>query len=153
MKKLIAGLLLVAACRTTTTSTTASSPSTASGNQTGGSDPAGALRGFLAAAKVQDIQGIGTFWGDAQGSAHGRWPRDEEEKRELIMASCLKHDRYEVISDAPSQAGGRTYVVSLTKPGKTAVVNFELVPASDRRWYVENVDLLKLMQDYCKTGR
>ena len=154
MKKLIASLALVAAAEacTSSTHTVTTSAGPTNGNQTGGADAVSALRGFLAAAKAQDIQAIGAYWGDADGSARGRWPKDEEEKRELIMASCLKHDRYDIISDAPSQGGARTYVVNLAKPGKSAAVNFELVSASDRRWYVKDVDLKKLMEDYCRRG-
>jgi hypothetical protein len=152
MKKLIAAALLVsglAACRTTTTSSTAVAPAPA-GNQTGAPDPASALRGFLGAAKTPDLQAMSAYFGDRDGSARDRIPRDELEKRELIMASCLKYDRYDVVGDAPAQNGGRTFAVLLTKPGKSATVNFDVVRASDARWYVQQFDITKLMADYCR---
>ena len=152
MKKLIAAALLVSgitACRTTTTSTTTVAAPTAS-NQTGAADPASALRGFLAAAKIPDLQAMSALWGDAEGTARDRIPREQLEQRELIMASCLKFDRYDVVGDAPAQNGGRTFAVLLTKPGKAATVNFDVVPAKDRRWYVQKFDIDKLMADYCR---
>jgi hypothetical protein len=152
MKKLIVGALLVGAvagCHSAKMTTTSSAPSV-SGNQTGGADATSALRGFLAAAKSQDIQSMGAYWGDSDGAARGRWPRDEEEKREIIMANCLRHDTYEVIGDAPAQGGGRSFAVMLTKPGKSSTANFDVVPAADHRWYVKQFDLAKLMADYCR---
>jgi hypothetical protein len=155
MKKLIASVALVAvaaACSSSThTVTTAVAPAT-SGNQTGGADPTSTLRGFLAAAKQQDLQGMGALFGDKDGTARDRVPRDELEKREIIMASCLKHDRYDIIGDAPGMNGARTMAVNLAKGDKSAAVNFEVVPASDRRWYVQSFDIQKLMADYCRKG-
>ena len=151
MKKLIAGLLLVAACRTTTVET--STTPAVRGNQTGAPDAAGAVRGFLAAAKAQDLQAMGALFGDKDGTARDRIPREELEKREIIMASCLKHDRYDIVGDAPGTAGSRTMAVNLTKGERSAAINFDVVPASDHRWYVQKFDIEKLMQEYCKAGR
>ena len=103
----------------------------------------------LDAAKAQNIQGISAYWGDKDGSARGRFPKAEEEQREIIMARCLRHDRYEVIGDAPAMGGGRTFAVALTRPGKSVTTNFEVVPAVDHRWYVQQVDMEKLA-DYCR---
>ena len=155
MKKLIVGLVLLSAagaCHSSTTTATTSAPVTVPvmvPGQTGAADPASALRGFLDAARAQNIQGISAFWGDQDGTARGRYPRAEEEQREIIMARCLRHDRYDVVGDAPAMGGGRTFAVSLSRPGKTATTNFDVVPASDRRWYVKTVDMDKLA-DYCR---
>ena len=69
--------------------------------------------------------------------------------REIIMARCLRHDRYDVIGDAPGLGGGRTYAISLSRPGRTATTNVDVVPATDHRWYVQKVDMDKLT-DYCR---
>jgi hypothetical protein len=120
------------------------------GNETGAVDGTSAVRGFLAAAKSQDLQGMGALFGDKDGTARDRIPRDELEKREIVMAGCLRHDRYDIIGDAPGTNGTRLIAVNLTKGDKSAAINFEVVPASDRRWYVQSFDLSKLMSDYCK---
>src|SRR3954469_11821779 len=112
MKKLIAMLFVVAGCRTTTTTSTATTPAVTTGNQTGAADPVSAVRGFVTAAKAQDLQAMGALWGDRTGSARGRFPRDEEEKREIIMARCLQNDRYDIIGDAPGTGGARTLAVN-----------------------------------------
>jgi hypothetical protein len=152
MKKLIAAgfaVLLMSACRTTTTTTTSNGP-VVGGNETGAADPGSALRAFLAAAKVPDLQAMGAIFGDRDGSARGRIPRDELEKRELVMASCLKHDRFDIIGDAPGTNGTRTMSVNLVKGDRSAAINFDMVLASDRRWYVQSFDLKTLMADYCR---
>jgi hypothetical protein len=132
----------------TTTSTAPASAPVVSGNQTGAADPILAIRGFLAAAKAQDIQALGALWGDAQGPARDRMERSEVEKRELVMACYLKHDRYAIIGDAPNPGGTRAVVVSLTLGELTRSANFDVVQGPGRRWYVQNVDL-KALQEFC----
>jgi hypothetical protein len=149
MKKLIAVVFLVAACRTTTTTTSNMGP-VVRGNETGAADPASAIRGFLAAAKSQDLQGMGALFGDKDGTARDRIPREELEKREILWAFCLRHERYDIIGDAPGTNGARTVAVNLARGEKSAAINFEVVPGSDKRWYVQSFDLQKLMTDYCK---
>src|SRR3954468_23457848 len=117
MKKLIVGVALlsaVSACSSANKTTTAAAPATTSmtGAGTGAPDPASALRGFLDAVKAQNLQGISAYWGDKDGSVRGRLDKTQEEQREIIMARCLRHDRYDVIGDAPATANGRTYAVS-----------------------------------------
>ena len=152
VKKLITAAVVLCACSSSSTVTkTAPSPAAApvvSGNQTGAADPVLAIRGFLAAAKAQDIQALGALWGDAQGPARDRMERTEAEKRELIMACYLKHDRYDIVGDAPNPGGTRAVVVSLTLGNQTRSANFEVVQGPGRRWYVQNVDL-KSLQDFC----
>jgi uncharacterized protein YcfL len=111
VKKVIITLVLLSACSsspsTPTRTTTAPAPAV-SGSQTGGADAMAAIRGFLTAAKQQDIQSLGIFWGDAQGPARDRMDRTEAEKRELIMVCYLKHDRYEIAGDAPNPGGNES---------------------------------------------
>lgn len=152
MKKVIVGLVMLSlagACRSSSVNTMPSSAPAPMGAQTGAADPVSALRGFLDAAKAQNIQGISAFWGDQDGTVRGRFPKTEEEQREIIMARCLRHDRYDVVGDAPAVGGGRTYAVSLSRPGRTVTTNVDVVPASDHRWYVQKVDMEKLT-DYCR---
>ena len=151
MKKVIITLVLLSACSsspsTPTRTTTAPAPAV-SGSQTGGADAMAAIRGFLTAAKQQDIQSLGIFWGDAQGPARDRMERTEAEKRELIMVCYLKHDRYEIAGDAPNPGGTRAVVVNLTLGPLTRSANFQVVQGPGSRWYVSDVDL-KALQDFC----
>jgi hypothetical protein len=127
-------------------SATATTPSR--GIITGAADPLSALQGFLDAAKAQNIQGISAYWGDKDGTVRGRLDKTAEEQREIIMTRCLRHDRANIVGDAPGLGGGRTYAVILSRGSKTATANFDVVPARDSRWYVQGTDLAKL-GDYC----
>jgi hypothetical protein len=147
VKKLITTFALLAACHSTSTTTTPA-PVALHGNQTGAVDAVTAIRGFLAAAKQTDLQAMGALWGNAQGPARDQWPREELEKRELVMMCYLKHDRYDVLGDAPNPGGTRAVIVSMTLGDMTRSTNFEVVRGPESRWYVQNVDV-KPLQEFC----
>jgi hypothetical protein len=151
VKKLITSFVLLAACHSTSSTVTTSTPAPAPvlrGNQTGAPDALSAIRGFLAAAKQTDLQAMGALWGNAQGPARDQWPRDELEKRELVMMCFLKHDRYDILGDAPNPGGTRAVIVSMSLGDLTRSTNFEVVRGPESRWYVQNVDV-KTLQDFC----
>ena len=153
MKKLITSFVLLAACHSTSSSVTSSTPMTTPtpvlrGNQTGAADANTAIRGFLTAAKQTDLQAMGALWGSAQGPARDMLPREELEKRELVMMCHLKHDRYDVVGDAPNPGGTRAVIVSLTLGELTRSTNFQVVRGPDSRWYVQDIDL-KPLQEFC----
>lgn len=150
MKKVIMSLSLLAACsRTTTTTPAGPAPvPTVSGTQTGAADAIGALRGFMAAAKQTDLQALGAFWGDQQGAARERLPREELEKRELYMVRCLRHDTYEIAGDAPALGGARAMVVKLVYGDLSRSADVQVVRGPGNRWYVKEVSVTKL-QDIC----
>jgi len=113
---------LLAACRSTTTTTVNPAPAP-SGNATGGQDAQAAVRGFMTAAKNQDLQAMGALFGDTYGAARERIGRDELEKRELIMMCYLRHDRFDVLGEAPAPNGGRAVAVSVPCSHLSAAVN------------------------------
>jgi hypothetical protein len=146
MKKLISALVLVAlvaACHHASPETS-SSPAAARSNVNGAADALSALRSFLAAAKQTDLQAMGAIFGDAGGPARDAIGRDELEKREIIMARCLRHDRYDVVGDAPSPGGGRSIAVNLTYGKVSRSTNFEIVRGPSSRWYVQKFDIQAL---------
>lgn len=118
----------------------AGAPSGASG----GADAASAVRGFMAAAKLQSVQSLAMWWGSANGPTRDAMSRNELEKRELIMLRCLKHDRYDVVGDAPSAGGARDMVVNVTYRNAANTTHLTVVPGPDNRWYVQDVDLQSL---------
>jgi hypothetical protein len=149
VKKLIISLLFVGACRTTTvqSTSTTSNPAAAPGG-TGGMDPVSVVRGFMAAAKQTDLQAMGALWGDRDGPARERIPRQELEQREIIMTKCLRHDSYEIAADAPAAGGGRAMVLNLKLGGVSRSTSFHVVPGPSQRWYVKEFDMSKL-QEIC----
>jgi hypothetical protein len=149
VKKLITvvSLVLVAACRSTTTTTTTGAP-VVNGNLTGAADPASAIRAFMSAVKDQDIQAMGGIWGTANGPARDQMDRAYREKAELIMVCYLKHDRYDIVGDAPNPGGVRAYAVNLALGTLTRSTTFQVVQGAGGRWYVQDVDL-KPLQEFC----
>jgi hypothetical protein len=151
MKKLSIALVLVAACHGG-----AAAPS-------GGVRPAGApfskaiggattaraaVAAFLTAARNEDLQAMASVWGTTGGPARATIPRDELEKRELIMMCFLRHDRYQLVSDAESTAGQRRIEVELEQGMLIRTTAFTVVPASDGRWYVQSFDM-EAVRHFC----
>ncbi len=138
------GVVLLAACHSSPPGT--SSSPVLSGNQTGAADAVSAVRGFMTAAKQQDLQAMGAIWGGPDGPARDALPRDELEKRELIMMMCLRHDRYDIVGEAPNPGGNRAIVVNLTFGTISQSSNFEVVRGPADRWFVKSFDLQALQQ-------
>lgn len=153
MKKLITTLTLLtalAACHSasSTTMTTTTPAPAMSGSQAGAPDALTAVRTFMGAAKTQDLQVIGGIWGDSAGPARERFGRQELEQRELIMLRCLRHDRYDIIGDAPNPGGARSIVVQITLGDLTRSSKFEVMHDQSSRWFVRQFDMAPL-QDIC----
>jgi len=152
VKKLIISLLVVGACRTTTVqSTTTTTTPPASPGATGAADAALAVRGFMAAVKQTDLQALGAFWGNKEGPAREILPRDELEKRGIIMARCLRHDSYDIVGDAPAVGGAKAMVVNLRLGDLSRSADILVVPGPGRRWYVQDVvGMMDKLRDICQ---
>lgn len=147
MKKLIMGLVLLGACHSSTV-VSGAAPVARGNNQPGAADAVSAVRGFLAAAKEPDLQAMGVLFGDSQGPARDALSREDLEKREVIMARCLRHDRYDIVTDAPNPGGGRNFVVNLVYKDLTRSSTFQAVLGPSNRWYVQKFDPTAL-NDIC----
>ena len=139
MKKLLIGLLLLAACRTRTTdipATRGPRPATTS------SSARPALDAFLAAIRSKDLQALGANWGDKNGAIRDskRISRDELEKRELVLMCYFNHDSYTVLNDEPATDGERKMTVRLTRGTLARTTDFFLTSGPDR-WYVRTANM------------
>lgn len=139
MKKLLIGLLLLAACRTRTTeipATTSPRPAVTS------SSARPALDAFLAAIKSKDLQALGANWGDKNGAIRDskRISREELEKRELVLMCYFNHDSYTVLNDEPVAGGERKMTVRLTRGTLARTTDFFLTSGPDR-WYVRTANM------------
>jgi hypothetical protein len=152
MKKLsIALVLVVAACQSAGPKPTpAVRPAGAPfGTASGGATSArAAVAAFLGAARNEDLQAMALAWGTAAGPARNTIPREELEKRELIMMCFLRHDRYRLVSDAESTGGQRRIEAELEQGMVIRTTAFTVVPAPDGRWYVQSFDM-EAMRDFC----
>ena len=143
MRKLLIGLLLIAAACTTRTTVV---PVTTG---TGASGPRPALDAFLAAIRAKDLQALGAAWGNKDGAIRDnkQITRDDLEKRELVLMCYFSHDSYAVQSDAPAAGGERVLTVKLTRGTISRTTNFYVVSGGDR-WYVRSADM-EPVRDLC----
>ena len=151
MVKKLAALLLIAApvlagCRT-------ASPVPAPGT-TGGGAPtsSAAVERFLAAARAQDLQALGLIWGTEAGPARATMPREEMERRQVVMLCHLRHDRHRIVDEVALLQGQRRITADLTMGDLTRRTNLTTVPASAGGRYVMAVDLEPL-RDLCAARR
>lgn len=145
MRRLVAlSLLVLAACsQATNTSTGSIAPAAL-----GASDPRGAVDAFLAGVKAQDIQAVSQVWGTTKGPAREQIPREELEKRILIMQCYFSHDSYKHVNDGRSE-GGHLFRVALTKGRLTRETTFSTVRGPSNRWFVESADM-DPVKDLCR---
>lgn len=147
---LIAPLTLAACSQATTTSTgsvAAPTPGNAPGT-VGTSTPRAALEQFLEAVKSQDIQAMSQVWGTTKGAAREQIPRQELEKRILVMQCYFSHDKYKVTRDSQTERG-HTFYVALTKGNLTRETSFYTVRGPSNRWFVENAEM-DPVKDLCR---
>jgi len=151
MKKLSLALILVTACHSAAPQQSpAVRPAGApfASGAGGATSARAAVAAFLAAARNEDLQAMAGVWGTAAGPARNTIPREELEKRELIMMCFLRHDRYHMIADAGSTAGQRRIEVELENGTLRRTTAFIVVPAPDGRWYVQTFDM-EALRDVC----
>jgi len=146
---------LTVACATSPSKATSSAPLPAvapAGSATGAADPRGAVLAFLDAAKNQDLQALSAVWGSVDGSVRdtGAIPRDEMEKRELVMICYLTHDSHQIVNDAPAANNERVVSAQLKRGPLSRTTNFFTVAGPGGRWYVRAFDMEPLT-DLCKT--
>ena len=142
MRKLIIAVVLLAACQQQTVSTTPT-PRSATGNVSGAANPRAAVQGYMTAVANQDLQAMSTIWGSKEGSVLDTkaMPREEIEKREIVILCYLRHDNYRIVSDAPGPNGERVFVTELSRAGMSRSTNFYVTQGPSNRWYVRSVDV------------
>jgi hypothetical protein len=136
VKRLFIILLALTACKTA-----APMPPGPSGNTTGAATPRGAVELFLRAVKAQDLQAMSVVWGGHDGLARDVLPRDQVEKRELIMQCYFGHDNFRIVSSSRPRRDEETFQVALTKGTLTRTTTFTAMQGPSGRWYVGDADL------------
>lgn len=135
-----------------TTTTNVQAVAAPAGSITGAANARAAVLAFLDAGKNQDLQALSAVWGSSAGSVRdvGAIPRDEMEKRELVMLCYLSHDTHQIVSDAPATNNERVLTAQLKRGSLTRSANFYAVPGPDGRWYVRTFDMESLT-DLCRS--
>lgn len=152
---IVASLVVLAACASSSARTTSTAPQpavAAAGSSTGAADPRSAVLAFLDAGKNGDLQALSAVWGSSAGSVRdtGTIPRDEMEKRELVMLCYLGHDSHQIVSDAPAANNERVVSAALRRGALTRTANFYAVAGPGGRWYVRQFDM-EALTDLCKS--
>ena len=144
MKKLAIVLLLVAAgCRRTVVV----GPATTL-NDPGAPTPREAVDRFMAAASAQDLQAMSLIWGTPAGPTISTMDKDERDKREIIMMCYLKHNRYQIVGEAPGPDGDRVFAMEVTFKDLTRPTSFKATRGPSNRWYVREFDM-NALRDIC----
>lgn len=117
----------------------------------GATNARAAVEGFLTAVKSQDLRGMSAMWGNDKGPTADRIPRDELEKRLIVMQCMMAHDQWSFAEDAARLVtGGRqVYVVELKKQEISAKTKFTTVVGQGGRWFVEDIDMVPL-KEFCR---
>jgi hypothetical protein len=143
--RVVAGLaavgVLAAAC--------ASGGRSAAGD--GRDSPRQALMAFLAAAKERDLDAMAVVWGGERGSAARYMPKEERDKRLLIVQCHLQHDASKVAAEYPADGGRRGFRVDLTFRGLTRTTTMLAAQGPNQRWYLESADIEKT-SEFCRMG-
>lgn len=150
MKKLIGvgALLLLVACqrKVQVSSPTPSGGSSTTASGAGAGTPSEALAAFMAAAKAEDLQAVGSIWGDPDGLAREKMTRQEFEMRAYIVVKCVRHDRYSLLSEGSAADNRRVAAVQITKGALSKTTNFTFARNKQSRWYVEKFEMEPVTQ-------
>jgi len=143
VKYLVIIVLALTACKSA-----APVPPGPSGSVTGADTPRAAVEIFMNASKAQDLQTMSAIWGTSKGPARDVLPRDQLEKREIIMQCYLGHDAFRILS-ATQRHGQDIFQVSLTKGPVTRQTTVSTVQGPSNRYYVTDV-ALEPLNDLCR---
>jgi hypothetical protein len=131
MKRIVLALVLLAACR--------SAPR--EGTQiTGAPSPRAAVDRLLGAIRAQDLQALGAVWGDQRGAARDIMPRDEYDKRVIVMQCYFSHDQSRVLSGPTTKVDTVMFNLELTKGTVRAQTTAKTLQGPGSRWYVLTMD-------------
>ena len=131
MKRIVLALVLLAACR--------SGPREGTGI-TGAPSPRAAVDRLLGAIKAQDLQALGAVWGDKRGAARDIMPRDEYDKRVIVMQCYFSHDQARVLSGPTTKVDTVLFNIELVKGNIRAQTTAKTLQGPGSRWYVLTLD-------------
>ncbi len=120
-------------------------------DQPGAATPTLAVQRFLNAAKAQDLQALSVAWGSAKGPARDVVPKDQIERRELIMICYLTHDTYSIHAENAATEGRRAFTVELRRGPVARRTTVTTVKGPADRYYVGDVSLEPL-SDLCASS-
>lgn len=120
-------------------------------NQLGAENGLKAVEAFLLGARTQNLRAMSLVWGNDKSPVSERIPREELEKRLIVLQCLLTHDKWSLLSEAPQLlSGGRQeYQVRLQQKQLSARTKFTTVAGRGGRWFVEDIQVDEL-KDFCR---
>ncbi|HUF27764.1 MAG TPA: hypothetical protein VMM18_12380 [Gemmatimonadaceae bacterium] len=137
MRVLALVLVLLGACRPQAGSDVAGAPT-----------PAAAVEAFLAAARAQDLDAMALMWGNSRGLVRDQIPREERERRQLVMMCYMSHDSFRILDEGSGDTE-RPLRVELTRGQRRLATTFVTVRTAAGRWLVQNAELQPLTE-FCR---
>jgi hypothetical protein len=116
---------------------------------TGAPSPREAAVQFLNAARAQDLQAMGSYWGNERGPARDFLDRSELDKRLIIMQMCYDHERFEILDEREGSQGERLVRIQLFRGNRSKTPTFKVIRGPSNRWYVLDADYAS-MGDFCR---
>lgn len=124
----------------------------------GGSTPDGAVETFLEAARESQAlknageltqagrayQRMAAVFGTQRGSIRRSYPATEVRDRMIVLAACLRPDRFRITSQPDPRAYDNEQTVvtaEITRDSDTISLPFRVVLGGDDRWYIEQIQL------------
>ena len=131
MKRIVLALALLSTCRSAPREGT---------ETTGAPSPRAAVDRLLSAIRAQDLQALGAVWGDKRGAARDIMPRDEYDKRVIVMQCFFSHDQARVLSGPTTKVDTVLFNLELTKGTIRAQTVAKTLQGPGSRWYVLTMD-------------
>ena len=101
-----------------------------------------AVRGFLAAARGNDLRGLASVWGNAESPVRDRAKTAEVEQRAMIIICHLRHDQATLGMPQAGQGGRQLIPVDLVQGDlKARTTCTTVLNPKIGRWFVEDVGL------------
>jgi hypothetical protein len=112
----------------------------------GATTPRGAVEGFLAAVKKQDLQAMSQYWGTEKGLARDHMSREKLEKSLVIIQCSTNHDSWQYAADGTAIVSlkEQLFGVELRQRGLRAKTVMTTVQGPENRWFVEDINLVPL---------
>jgi hypothetical protein len=126
--------------------------STVDNATTGAADPRLAVRAFLDAGKAQDLQAMSLVWGSVNGPARNTIPRDDLEKREIVLMCFLRHESDSIGTQSGVAGGKLSFPVVMTRANITRATAATVVLGANNRYYVETIEL-RPIEAFCQHQR
>lgn len=108
----------------------------------------GAVEQYLAAIRTEDLQAVSLIWGTEKGAARDNMPRDEMEKRTIVMISCLNHDKYRILGESTVSSMHRMVEVEIGRGDQVKVTTIHTVLGPRNKWFVEKTNLAQI-REFC----